>query len=268
MTVKGECYEFEVETHVTHNEEVRVTTSRAEVILIPDSSASNQLRLAKVVLKEGVTSGEKAANDELVRVLVGYGYPSTKLVDPLSSPLMIKGHKESDTGGRTQILTKTSDARIVKRYDPRSPKALRIDVNSDSPAIAAYFDAMMKQDPFDRCLGLLKVLEFLCVGKRRSTEDALRHGLGKSWWIPQETEKRLMDLMAKRLSLSKDASAYLWHLRNRISHLKRGGMQRIRFGMRPRSRENTDEVFEALEVLREIVRYSLEQHPGTRERST
>jgi len=157
---------------------------------------------------------------------------------------------------------------FLRDYNPGDYWCLRIDVNSDSPAIQCYYEAIVRNFPIDRYRELYKVIEYFSGirdnGKRNEDRKRIRDHLDKEkGWHIDETAMQWARQAFKKEDLTKPGLARKLHEhRNKCSHM------RPDYGLKPNDFQGISEINNIIPTLDRIVRCSLEMHPETREPSS
>lgn len=261
-------YTFPIETFIRRTDGLLVKTSKAEIALIPDEDErkNGELTRALVTVAGRFCIGTiVVARHELMKVLLRHAPRGARIADKIGIvPKAWReiperdGEKAGVEGGVPLMLL----ARSLARYGSLQSESLKINVDSDSPAIFCYYEAMRKSHPVDGFRELFKIIDYFggAKGRKNDTERILA-SLDKSWWIPDEALGMARSLLEnqglERLGLTK----HLIDLRGKCSHM------RPDYGLTPTDMFGQARLTEMSIVLDMIVRHTLEKNPETGEES-
>jgi hypothetical protein len=258
-------YVFSIETFFELPDKKTVKTALAEIELIPDGQNHNLLTKA-IVRYDGPHSVERMfqARYDLIKVILRHASVDAIVVNNLSVP---DSFDQIPTDGEPASLARHGITKIgsMSLMDPweyrlQVRKNLKIDVNSNSPAIFCYYEAMRKDDSIDKFVQLFKVIEFFSgITKKGKKLKVFMDHLDKTWWIPDDAMEIARGLLRKQ-SLSKSELALnLYGLRGKCSHLE------PEYGLSPIDFAGISEISAMIVVLEMVARHSLERNPTTRE---
>ena len=255
-------YDFQVDTCRTSKVPFEISTKNAKISFFPDSGGSNEIRNARVSVSGHSLSGNQSvAWTELVKVLVvHFGPQASCSLHPLGwTEVREEGDDKNIKVGVG--LTLSSRARFVSPIDP-SVKAIRAKVDGDMNTLLQYYKASRKEDPEDRYLQLFRVLEYMSGPKpsmRRLTKHVMM-GLGGYWDISPSVLKRAMSTANWNvLSNKHDLARELCRIRGMCAHFY------PKYGFLPFESRSRTTLLEALPIIEEIVKDSLEMNPLTKE---
>jgi len=266
----GNQYSYDIETLNKSKEKICIGTSRAEIELVPDPEKGGELRTATVTIK-GRHKFENflLAKQELAKVLLRYTCEHPRIIER-HGLLPGKWTLESGEEIRFDDVREFSPhfrEHVFRNVNPGDYWCLRIDVNSASPAIQCYYEAIERDFPIDRYRELYKVIEYFSGirdnGKRNEDWKRIRDHLDreKGWHI-DETAMQWARQAFKEKDLTKSGLAGKLHeLRNKCSHM------RPEYGLKPNDFEGISEISNIIPILDRIVRCSLEMHLETKEAS-
>lgn len=264
-------YTFLIETFVQHPGQLSFHTTKADVVLIPDSDDKKNKELTKAtVTVDGKFSfeGMLQARYELMKILLRNVPKGARIIDGIG--LMpdtyeeIKDDKDQTNAKPIKGITVKGSARCLIPYDKMRNEPLRIDTDSNSPAIFCYYDSMRKTHPVDGYRELFKVIEYFSGAKEGGKKDKQRilDHLDKTWWIPDDALDMARRFLREENLSSIDLASRLVDLRGKCSHM------RPDYGLTPTDLYGQARLTEMSIVLETVVRHSLERNPKTRDGQT
>lgn len=246
------AYRFRLETYVRISEPLTRTTRRAEITL--RATALNTIDSAEVVVPGLPSAGtERVAREELIKVLVRDIGRSR--IAALEGAVAIPESKEELEHARPGFATLKVDAVLVADYTSNLQGTLKIDVDSEQPAIFAYFEAHSKVGPVDRFCELFRVLESLS-GTRKIWKR-----VGQAWDIPEPVLRQQSGIGESEDETKKRIARSLLDLRDEARHLTSA------YGVSPADIERAKDYSDWGRDMELIAAYSLERHPETREKT-
>lgn len=261
-------YTFSVETWIQHTERIQIETDIASIELIPDpdEKKNNELTKATVTL-DGDATPELAlsARQELMKVLLRYTVKGARVIDrPGFMPDSWRTILTSDDDPETEMKRGVSvllSGRKLASYDPSHDRTLKINVDSNSPAIFCYYEAWRKTHPVDAYREFFKIVEFFSGSRENNEKDRSRilSHLGKDWWIPRDALSMARRLHQNESLTTEELAKMLYDLRGKCSHM------RPEYGLTPKDLEGQAKVAAMTPVLEMIVHYSLGQNPKTKD---
>ena len=260
-------YIYEIETLTTSSKAIDVDTPRASIRLVPDSNKGYELRKAIVTIRgKTIFDNYEKARQELAKVVLRHlGVKSLiVMVEGILPQKMVtdKG-KEVDFSQETQKMSESLRRIMREDYDhPRPHSRLCVNTDSASPAIMCFYDALRREYPVDKYREMFKVIEYFSFiktnGKGTSNKKHILKHLDDTWWIG-ETALQWAGSLFHNAITSIDLAERLVDYRGKCSHMKPD------YGLKPGDSECLSEIVNAIPILGEVVRYTLERHPETRE---
>lgn len=261
-------YTFRIESFVSHPLPVKVHSSTAEVELVPNPDGKNEFTTARVTVPSAYSVGlMECAHRELMKVLLRHACPQARILRLTGGgPVVDWDESEQDTleagrkpqAGRSLLFK----GRSVASYNPDAKRTLKIDLDSNSPAIYCYFESMKRDDPVDMYRELFRIVEYFSGVKPRGVRNRqhiLEH-LNKTLWIPSSARVVADNVQSLSCLSDSNLTERLISVRDECSHL------RPNYGLVPAEPGGVSRVNEVLGVVREIVKYTLENNSETKER--
>jgi hypothetical protein len=270
-------YSYDIETLNKSKERIRIETSRAEIELIPDQEKGGRLRTATVTIK-GPHEFENfiLAKQELAKVLLRCTCEHPRIIE-IHGFLPREWKNESGKMidlAKTEGISSHAQKSYLRDFNTGDDWCLRINVNSESPAILCYYEAMRRNFPIDKYRELFKVVEYFSGvrenGDRKKDFDRIYEHLGREngWHIDQSAMRWAKQAFHNEHLDEEGLARKLLDCRDECSHMRPDHGTRRGYGVRPNDHEKISRIANIIPVLDRIVRCSLEKHPETRELSS
>ena len=245
------------------------STSKASVVLVPDADEKKNGELTKAtVTVDGKFSleGVLRARCELMKVLLRNAPKGAKIIDriglmPDTYEEIAMGEEVTNAGKPMRGITVTGSARYLIPYGKMHDEPLRINVDSDSPAIFCYYYSMRRNNPVDGFREMFKIIEYFCGVReaQQSDKERIIAGLERTWWIPVEALDLARKFVKNENMTSTGLANHLIDLRGKCSHM------RPDYGLTPTDLYGQARLTEMSIVLDIIVRHSMERNPETKD---
>lgn len=266
-------YTFSIETWIQHTDRIHIETNVASIELIPDPDEKKNSELTKATVTldgDGSANLELAfsARLELMKTILRHTVKGARVIDgvsvymPESWKLIPTPDDDPEIEMKRGVTVQLSGRKLAS-YDPSHNRTLKIDVNSNSPAIFCYYEAMRRTHPVDGYRELFKIVEYFSGTREHNDKDRKRilDHLGETWWIPNDALGLARNLQQDDSLTTKGLAENLYGLRGECSHM------RTDYGVIPIDNVKLSEIARMSQVLEMIVKYSLERNPETKDRS-
>lgn len=259
-------YTFPIETFVKRSDKLFTRTSKAEIVLVPDDydRKNGELTRALVTVAGSFCFDTMIeARHELMKVLLRNAPKQARIIEkigmvPDSWRVITEhdGERAAVNGGISILL----QGKSLTLYGNLRSEPLKINVDTDSPAVFCYYESMRKSHPVDGFRELFKTIDYF-GGARENEKDTGRilASLDKTWWIPDEALSMARNIVRDQKLDRPRLTKYLIDLRGKCSHL------RPDYGLTPMDLCGQARIVEMSIVLDMIARHTLEKNPETRE---
>ncbi len=247
---------FQLETFVRSGEPITVKTAKGSVVLAQERSET--VNAAMVEVNCSIAEGAyECAREELIKALLYALGKGSRIVDH-------RGCNEiPDSAEGSAAVGGYGTVRVVASLvvdNAGHPQGLRINVNSPSPAIAAYYEASIHTNPVVAFREYFKIIEYFSgvTEQAERDKDRIVGSVGRSWDIPVPVVESQRHSGESDDKVKKRLAGELYDLRGKASHL------RPDYGLVPTNLAAVAEYSNHLPVIEAVARHSLETNPETR----